>query len=55
MAKRLPVGTLVVHTGDHDNNHHNSISNTSEMKHTKEKTDVFNSMLIPIAEKYLQN
>ena len=59
MANRLPVGTLeadteedlVVHSGDHDNNHHNSISNTSEMKHTKEKTDVFNSVLIPIAEK----
>lgn len=55
MENILPVGTLeedtkedlVVHTGDHDNNHHHSISNTNEMEHTEEKTNV----LIPIAVK----
>lgn len=55
---KLPVITqeagteedLVVYTGDHDNNHHHSISNTNEIEDTEEKTNVFNSVLI-IAEK----
>ena len=59
MKSRLPVGTveadteedLIIHTGNHDDNQHQSFSNMNEMEDNEVKTEGFNSVLIPIEEK----
>ena len=59
MENGLPVGTieadaeedLIIHNGNHNDDQHQSFSNTNEMEDNEVKTEGFNSMLIPIEEK----